>query len=239
MRSRAVRALVAIVSVLAVASPGSGADEPPAAKDADRRFDALLTKALADPAGADWKALKRAFADTSAYSPYSTEVRELLDEARKLIDAKKFKEAEPLVKQALERDRYMKIGTHMFAGAYYDTLGDKKKEQFHRACIMGLAGTLLVPGKGLSAENAIVVIFVEEEYFFLRVLELKVKRQGLREEGGHKYDVFESEPEGDKPARSFYFNVDLPQKALARQLRAPAGAGEKAGEGKPAATPPA
>lgn len=226
MRVRGFYFLVTILSVLALPSLPLSADEPPVAKDADARFEARLSKALADPAGADWKALRLAFTDTTFYSPYTTEVRELLDKARKLIDEEKLKEAETLVKKALERDRYMKIDSHMVAGALYDSLGDRKKEQFHRACITGLADALFVPGKGLSAKDAIDVIFIEEEYFFLRVLEVKVKRQGLRSEGGHKYDVIESKSEGDKPSRSFYFNVDLPQKALARMLE-PAAAVER------------
>ncbi|MEI6462780.1 MAG: hypothetical protein WCO33_03905, partial [bacterium] len=72
--------------------------ETPAQKKADRRFDDLLAAAKKDPKKTDWKALRRAFADTSHYDPYNLMWNEEMERLGESVDGDDLKEAEKIHK---------------------------------------------------------------------------------------------------------------------------------------------
>jgi hypothetical protein len=45
-----------------------------------------------------------------------------------------------------------------------------------------------------------------------------MKQQALSERDGHRFDVITTEAKGGEPERQFYFNIDLPWKALSSSL---------------------
>jgi hypothetical protein len=216
---RALGSSLLVLGLLASASAGGQPDD----KQADRRFDSLLAAAKKAPEKADWKALRHAFAETSRYQPYNIEWREELSKVTENLEGGDLKKAEAALTKLLDREGYMRIDAHGLAIALYDKSGEKAKADLRRKFMDGIAGTLFVPGTGTSFEKPIEVLFIEEEYFFLGVLELKAQRQGLMMHDGHRFDVYKTEPKDGGEPKEFYFNVDLPQKALGRML---GGAGE-------------
>jgi hypothetical protein len=190
---------------------------------ADQRFEALLSEAKKDPKHANWKELRHAFAQTSHYNPHNTEWGDELAEVRRRFHGGEMEAAEEQITKLLERERFMRLDALLLAGAIYDRTGQEEKEQLNRRFIEGIAGTLFVPGTGMSYEKSIEVLFTDEEYFFLGVIEAKRGSQGLHEHEGHRFDVLETKAKGDEPSRTFYFNIDLPwaapDRTIGRELR--------------------
>jgi hypothetical protein len=201
----------------ATAPAGKAADPP--RKSPEERFEMLLASAAKDPKKADWKALRHAFAETSHYQPYHAQWRDELGKVGKDIAGGNMQAAEATLTKLLERERFMRLDAQAMAVALYEKTGQKDKALRHRAFLEGLASTVFIPGHGMSFEKPIEVLFIEEEYLLLRGLKVKIKKQALNEHGGHHFDVFTVEAEGDLPERQFYFNIDMPYQALQKSLK--------------------
>jgi hypothetical protein len=80
----------------------------------------------------------------------------------------------------------------------------------------GLINSILASGDGTTAETAMVVISVDEEYSVLRTLGFKRLRQALVEIGGHKFDRFAVTDETGRDGTMFY-NIDRLAAWFARQ----------------------
>jgi hypothetical protein len=213
---------VFVSTVIIWASVGLAAgDEPASEKAADQRFDRLLTAAKKAPDKADWKALRAAFAETSRYQPYNIEWRKELTKVANDLKAGDTMAAEGALSKLMEREGYMRLDAHGLAIALYEKTGQKEKLALHRKFTEGLSSTIFVPGTGESLEKPIDVLFIEEEYLFLSALGLKPKRQGLKRHDEHRFDVFTTEPKDGAASRTYYFNIDLPQKALEKMFRRP------------------
>lgn len=178
----------------------------------------MLAAARKAPGKTNWKALRRAFARTSYYHPYSVDWRKDLAQAVRSLQAGKLEDAETALVKLLERDHFMRLEEHAVAAQLYQKMGQPAKEQLHRAFVEGFAGTIFVPGHGLSAEKPIEVLFLDEEYLFLGSLGLRPKKQQLMEIDGHRFDVLTTVAKGENPERDYYFNIDLPQGELRREL---------------------
>ena len=83
-----------------------------------------------EPRKADWKALRRAFSETSHYQPYNSTWRQEINTVAKNLQDGKLKEAEAALKKLLERERFMRIDAHALALALYDQTGDSEKARF-------------------------------------------------------------------------------------------------------------
>jgi Domain of unknown function (DUF4919) len=228
MPLRSCHGVVVCLVVLGWCSAGPAQAQTGAASEADRHFEELLAAAKKEPEKTEWKALRHAFAETSLYHPYSGEPLKQLTEARKKFKEGDLKTAEALLVKLQESERSMRLDTLLLLGAVYNATGQKEKESAERAFIEGIVGTLFVPGTGMSFDKPIEVLFIDEEYFFLSVLEVKSKSQGLKEHDGHWFDVLQIEPKDGLPAHEFYFNVDLPRKSLGRMLPSPGKPKDKA-----------
>jgi hypothetical protein len=194
--------------------------DPPAQKSPEERFEALLDSAKQDPSKADWIALRHAFAQTSYYLPYNSEWKTELGKVRKDIAEDHLKDAEMALGKLLERERFMRIDALATAVALYEKKGDKDKSRKHRELFEAMAGSVFVPGRGISIERPIEVLFIEEEYFLLASLRIRPGMQSLREQDGHFFDVLTIPASRDRPEHAFYFNIDMPHKALGRLLKA-------------------
>ncbi len=97
-------------------------------------------------------------------------------------------------------------------------MGESDKARKHRSYLEGLSTAVFAPGAGMSLEQPINILFIEEEYLVVGSLGLRVKQEALSEHNGHRFDVLTTEAKGDQPERQFYFNIDLPQQALHKSL---------------------
>lgn len=191
---------------------------PPAEgnKDPDQNYAMLLTHAKADPEKADFGQLRLSFAASSHYEPYPLDVEE-----NKAINAAMekgdFAGALRGVDKLLDKD-YVNIEAHFLAASLCRKLGDQNRLDFHHKFLGGLIGSILKSGNGESYDSAFRVIDVREEYVILQMLKLKDGRQSLRSQDGHEFDVFTFEGNAKEKARTVYFNIDIPRRALKRRF---------------------
>jgi hypothetical protein len=189
-----------------------------ATKALDQKFEAMLFAAQKEPGKADWKALRRAFSETSHYEPYNTGWRQDIGKVAKSLHDGKLKEAEDALTKLNERDRFMRIDAHALAVALYEKTGDSEKARKHKDLLEGLSSAVFVPGHGTSFEKPIEVLFMDEEYALLGALGCKMKQQALSDHDGHKFDVLTTEARPGKPELKFYFNIDMPWNHLERGM---------------------
>jgi hypothetical protein len=191
----------------------------PAQKTPEERFETLLAAATKDPSKAVWSALRRAFAQTRHYRPYNVEWRNELAKVGKDLADGNLKAAEPALARLLERERFMRLDALAMAVALYQKAGETDKARQHRDLLEGVAGSLFAPEGGMSIEKPIVVLFIDEEYLVLRTLGLRHSEQALREQDGHRFDVFTIPARGDQRGREVFFNIDMPFEALGKSLQ--------------------
>ncbi|WP_165249391.1 DUF4919 domain-containing protein [Paludisphaera soli] len=188
-------------------------------KDAEGRFDEMLAAAKREPGKADWVALRHAFADTARYHPYNGEWKEELAKVRKELRGDDPKAAEAALDELLQREGYMRLDAHGLAAVHYSRTGRRDKEEFHNKFSEGIVDALFASGDGKSFEKPIEVLFIEEEYAFLRALKLEPERQNLVDHEGHKFDVLEvAAAAGGEPLK-FYFDIDRPWNSLRKAFQ--------------------
>jgi Domain of unknown function (DUF4919) len=204
--------------------PGEKADaqppgNPSAQNSPDERFESLLTAAMKEPKKADWNALRHTFAQTRHYRPYNTEWKSELDTVRKDLSGDNLKAAETALEKLLERERFMRLDAMAMAVALYEKKGDKDKAKKHRDLLDELTRAVFVPGRGMSFEKPIEVLFIDEEYFFLGSMRIRPRMQSLREQNGRRFDVFTIPATRNLPEHEIYFNIDMPYNALRQELQ--------------------
>jgi hypothetical protein len=206
------------LGVLALMLPGMVPDDPPTKEkeSPDQKFEKLLAEAHKAPEKADWKALRRAFAETTHYHPYDVTVSEELRKIAKAIGRGEFEPSEAALLKLLDQERSMRLDTLAMTMMLYDKSNQPEKAAKYRKLIDPIFKILFDPKAGGSFEEPIEVLFIEEEY--LVTAKMRAKRRGLMSHEGHRFDVFAIEAQGDKPAHDLHFSVDLPQNSLARMF---------------------
>ena len=119
------------------------------------------------------------------------------------------KVAEAAVVSLIEKEHSMRVDPLVIAVTLYEKMGDSEEARKHKEFLDGLTSELLAPGLGKSVDKPIEVLFVDEEYFTLFMMKLKMKSQALSEQNGHHFDILTTEAHGDQPEQTFYFNIDL------------------------------
>lgn len=214
---KAITGSVVVLLWVSVCSLSAG-DDLAAQKKADRRFDDLLASSKKDPKKTDWKALRHAFAATSRYNPYNLMWNTEIGKVEDSVESGDAQETEAMLGKLLEREGWMRLDALKLAVTFYDKIGQKEKSRLYGAFVEGISGTILVSGAGFAIEKPIEVLFVDEEYFVLKAMNVKSKKSALVERDGHHFDVLTPEPEQGKPERPLYFNIDLPYKALGKSV---------------------
>lgn len=84
--------------------------------------------------------------------------------------------------------------------------GQSDRQRELRGLLFGINQTIAHSGDGRSPETAIPVLFIDEEYEWLREKKLKMSRQAIRDVGTEKYDVLTvSDAQGG--VRDVFFNI--------------------------------
>jgi hypothetical protein len=185
-------------------------------KSANEQFEKLLANAMKAPEKADWKALRRAFAETTFYEPYNIEVPEKLKEIAKAIGRGETEQSEADLLKLLEQERFMRLDTNAMLMMLYEKTGPPEKAEKYKKILDGILGVLNYPKEGTSFDNPIEVIFIEEEYFV--ITNMPLEKQSLAVHDEHWFDIMEIKPVGDQPARKIYFKIDLPHNSLSKRL---------------------
>ncbi len=177
----------------------------------------LLAAAQADPAGADYHALRMAYTQSEVYDPY-TQAAEQVEGLRAALQAGNFPEALNAVDALLDFN-YLDIETHMTADFIYTRLEQADPAAYHRAFAQGLIQAIMATGDGRDPASAFIVMAVREEYLLLRLLGFRPSGQRLLQENGHWIDVIDATHRETGEQAQFYFNVDLPRGWLSEHLQ--------------------
>jgi hypothetical protein len=183
------------------------------AQDAEAKYQTMLAAARKDPAAADWKALRLAYADRPSFSPYG----DLGDRSamRKAWTAGDWEGLRTAANKLLDAN-YADGEAHLALAFAYRQLGKREEAGRARAIAAAIFKSMMRDGNGKSPEQAIVVISVAEEYALMAALGRRVVRQRLMSAGKHAYDALDTTgPKGDTV--TFYFQID---RVLAAQARA-------------------
>jgi hypothetical protein len=179
--------LTLLCAVLLAATPlgGALAAEAPPAGDPVARYQALLAQAKADPAQADWTALRYAYAATPQFNVFGHPgVKQDMFRALGTKDyAAALKTAEAIID-----DDFVDIDAHDVAADAELALGQKASSKSDRDIAHRLAASVKT-GDGLSPYTPYNVITVDEEYAVLRLEKLKVVDMAMGHAGPHHYDV--------------------------------------------------
>jgi hypothetical protein len=220
MASRTQRCLVVgtiLAGGFAAGSRVSFSDNPTKKTTPDQQFEVLYSSAMKTPEKADWKQLRRAFAETTHYGPYDITVDETLRKLSARIEKGQFKDCEGELLKLLERERHMRIHTLVMAMDLYEKMQQPEKVQKYKKLADRIWKILLDKETGASFDKPIEVVYIGEEY--LVVKGKRVKKQALQSHEGHKFDVLTVVASGGEPEREYFFNIDLPDKALSRMFK--------------------
>lgn len=183
------------------------------------RYAELLAAAQADPAGADFHALRMAYAQSTQYRPYTQQkgLIAALDGALRAADLDAALDATT----ALLNASYLDIEAHMAAAYVYTLREDIERAAHHQAFANGLIRAILDTGTGRDPDGAFIVLDIPEEYTVMRILGLEPSGQTLVNHQGQWLDRIDVRQRGADPGATplqIFFNVDLPRGWLGRRM---------------------
>lgn len=205
-----------ILSGCATGQPGS--DQPkiistPAPLNEELTYNDYLKELTSGNTNINYFGLRMAYTKTDKYYPYGFTITDKIqDEAQTLFNGGNTDGALRKVAEILDGD-YTDLMAHFNTSIYYDKLGDSGKSAFHKKIFQELIGSILSSGTGGTANEAMTVITVREEYIVLSYLGYQVMNQALIEHNGSSIDKL-SAVDKNGVKKDFYFNVDLPLNKL-------------------------
>ena len=176
----------------------------------------LLEAAKRDPAGADYHTLRRVYARSDEYNPYSADA-ENVNALRGALQADDLDAALAAI-DALLAANYLDIEAHMAADYIHLRRNEADQSAYHRAFAQGLIDAILATGSGRDFATAFIALSVPEEYVALRMLGLAPAGQRLVEHEGHSFDILTARHPESGQTVELYFNIDLPRRWLGDHL---------------------
>jgi tetratricopeptide (TPR) repeat protein len=154
---------------------------------------------------------------SEAYSPYTTNSRNIADSIHSLVKAERYTEAGDLGAKWLENN-LSAISIYWLTGISYLDAGNKLKADEFFYKYEGFIASMLATGDGEGPESAFIVVSTTEEYTLMEYLGFKVSGQFLSEHNGHYFDILSGiTPSGQE--KQVYFNIDKPFGSLGKILK--------------------
>jgi len=175
-----------------------------AAGVADTRYQELLAQARAGQS-VDWQELRFAYADSSDFDLSGTKTAEARKAMGEALKAEDFAGALAKANLIIEQE-FIDVDAHFVSEMANSRLGNADESKKQHAIVLGLLRSIHT-GDGKTAEDALTVIAVREEYSFIRAIGLRRVRQALVAKGGHHYDVLDVVDRNGQP-QTIYFLVD-------------------------------
>ncbi|MDR3535409.1 MAG: DUF4919 domain-containing protein [Acetobacteraceae bacterium] len=178
-----------------------------AANDNGRSYRHMLDDALANPAAADWSALRRAYAASPAYDPFVS-VKPDGPNSTAALRRGDWQTAASLA-EAAAAENAMDLRAHLNAYVADRQLGRIAAAETHHAVVVGSIRAILGTGDGTTPQTAFHVLATSEEYVLLDTMGLKSQRQALIRQNGHDYDQLTAIHQPDGAPRVVFFNIDV------------------------------
>jgi hypothetical protein len=175
----------------------------------------LLAEVKAGDRGADFKALRLAYADSYGI-PHIANQKKAMQTA---FNSKNYEDAIKDADDILAVD-YVDIDAHYVEAIAQRELQHSDQSEFHRFVYKGLIDSILHSGDGKTPATALQVIDVSEEYAFLRYVKLKPGKQSVSKDDGHQYDIMEVTSLKSDQKGTVYFNIDIDMKREKQTLLA-------------------
>lgn len=201
--------LAAMAAIMALATPTARAET-----DAETTYQTLLAQAKANPAAADWQALRFAYADRPSFRLQGAD-----DGRRAMTVARQTRDWPSLLaaaRQLIDSD-YVDGSAHLMAFEALTAMNRQDEGAREQAIAVGIFKSIMAGHDGSSPDQAFIVISIAEEYELMAARLRKVNSQTLVGHGGHAYDVLVA-TNGDGDTKTFYFEVDRVLKAEKREM---------------------
>jgi len=186
------------------------------ANEAEDRYQALLKAAQANPASADWQALRFAYSETPAFNVMDDPGAAQRKAIYAAFDAGDYATALALANKTIATD-FVDLLAHRYAAVAYKHLDKPAQFEAEKAIADGLMKSVMT-GNGLTPESPYTVISVAEEYELLHSFGLRTTRQALINADGHAFDLMSTVDDAGK-AQDYYFLIDRVLAAEAKQLQ--------------------
>ncbi|MCC9036942.1 DUF4919 domain-containing protein [Chryseobacterium sp. C-39] len=120
------------------------------------------------------------------------------------MDKSNSQEIIKITKQILSID-YTDMLAHKILRQTYKIIGDTENEAKYKTIQFGLLNSIVKKGDGKTCATAWPIIQIEEEYFILKMLDVKLQKQSIDNKGGlcDKMDV--KTENGDQ--KTYYFET--------------------------------
>jgi hypothetical protein len=179
-------------------------------------YPALLAAAKADPATANWTALRAAYAASPAYDTSMGE-GPAVKASIAAMNAGQWPEANAQAQVALQAN-WMDLRAHLLAAAAKSNLNGASPSDVDLIAAEAILHSIQSTGDGHSTKTAFHVLAVSEEYVLLELGHAKSAQQRLVQDNGHFYDMLAAVDTRTGGQGWVYFNIDIPfarEKALA------------------------
>lgn len=168
----------------------------------------ILNKVKKGKTEVDYAALRQNCGRTSWYVQRK---QSKIDEMEKKMYAaageKNYAEVKKLANSILDIN-YLNMTAHRMLSWASEALGDSVESKRHLDIELGLLRSIGQSGSGENCREGRIVIDVEEEYFVMRIMGWKLKRQHTVSDGDITCDLMEV-VDSDGNERKEYFNVNI------------------------------
>ena len=168
----------------------------------------ILNKVKAGETDVDYAALRLNCARTSWYvKRKQSKIDEMNRKMYAAAGEKNYAEVKKLANSILDIN-YLNMTAHRMLSWASEALGDSVESKRHLDIELGLLRSIGQSGSGKNCREGKVVIDVEEEYFVMRIMGWKLKRQQTVSDGDNTCDLMQVvDSEGKE--RNEYFNVNI------------------------------
>lgn len=196
-----------LAALLSLAGCASAPARAPDAGDGGRLYKRMLDAALANPAAADWTALRQAYAASPAYDPFAGEKPGAPNAIAAM--AKGDWQGAAAIAEAAAAANTMDVRAQLNAAIADRHVGRMAQADFHHAITMGLVHAILATGNGATPQTAFHVLGTSEEYVVLDVMHMRRGRQSLVRLDNHAYDQLSCTHIPDGRPGDVWFNIDV------------------------------
>ena len=200
---------LAIVAILLLTVLHSAALDQKKSNASD--YETLVNKLKSSDRSVDFRALRLAYADSSASrtGPDTDPDKKAMNAA---LNANDFESAIKHAETVLAGD-YVDMDAHFVEYIANRELKAADKADFHKFILQGLLKSITDSGDGKTPETAYQVIEVHEEYALLHFMGVGLpESQSYLHKNGHAYDEIKLKDPHSGQEIAIYFNVDIPAK---------------------------
>jgi hypothetical protein len=173
-------------------------------------FSKLVARAEAHDETVDFRALRIAWLGSEAKKRAGKKHQELSDLNQEMFAAMQAGKADTLQAKAeaiLSID-YTDLMAHKLLRQSCKLLNDGACAELHHFVEFGLLNSIVHSGDGKSCATGLEVVQISEEYFYLNMLDVRLKQQSLVSGGGHTCDAMDVIDENGAE-KTYFFRIDL------------------------------